>query len=395
MSFKSVAVSKRYPSIGARLFAIGDSNVQNAYSNQGVFTNNVITAHTPFLWTALLSQGQIYHAGVSATIGFTSSQILATHVPVAIAAQPDFCCVLAGTNDAPQIANGTITLAQTIQNLTSIYTLIRANGIMPVAMTIPPRNNTTTQILLAISNINEFISRYARQNNIPLIDTHSILVDPSSNVGAWNPAYLLADGNFVHWNEAGAKVVAQQMITRLTPLVIATTTWLPDWNADTSLLQPNQLMLTDSNADGVPDNWTVSAGTGYTPSLPAAVSPGLGKLMTFQRASNDVSVQFSLGIGLTALHRYLVAFRLSTTVEASGGYAGYRLINTGGAQIFFKINNWPKDIPANSVYSTEFVAPTGLSDYTSYLVMSAGLASGAIAQMGQFAYLDLTSLGIA
>ena len=367
---------------GSRAFAIGDSIVAGGYANSGTLANVDINGRAWLAWATLYSDGKIFHAGVSATAGYTTAQILATHVPVAIAAKPSFCVVLGGTNDMLQA----IPLATTAANLTAIYNALLGAGVTPVLATIPPRNNPIGNNLLSISQINAWITRYAQNNNLPLVDFHGVLVDPAT--GQYLSTLFLDD---YHPNAAGAKVMGAALQTALSSYLPPFSPFLAEYNSDPSLMMNNALMLTASG--GIPTNWVISAGGGSITN-PAATAPGVGKLMTVTRTTSSTTGQTS-AITLVPGHRVLVAFRVQSTVKALGGVATVRFINAGVTQIFQSLDAWTEDIPAASVWAFEFVVPAGLSSNTLYAQVTAGTIDNSVASIGQFTVVDLTAQGIA
>jgi lysophospholipase L1-like esterase len=116
-----------------------------------------------------------YFEDFAATGGFTTDQIVATHLPTVLAAKPNACVVLGGIND---MTIGAVAVpASTIANLKTIYTSLIAAGILPIACTIPPKNGYTE----GPASLNAWISRYARNNGFPVLDFYSLLVDPSTS----------------------------------------------------------------------------------------------------------------------------------------------------------------------------------------------------------------------
>jgi lysophospholipase L1-like esterase len=105
---------KEFTIPGSTVFAIGDSITANGNSSGIAGTSLTLSTRIGPLsylgWASMLSSGKILFAGASGTGGFTIAQVRATHVPVAIAANPGMCVVLAGTNDVGNIALGTETI---------------------------------------------------------------------------------------------------------------------------------------------------------------------------------------------------------------------------------------------------------------------------------------------
>jgi hypothetical protein len=82
-------------SIGNSITARGNTPVVSpTYSPVGA-----MSALSYPLWASMLSNGALRFVGVSATPGYTTAQIKATHLPIALAVRPGICGVLAGIND--------------------------------------------------------------------------------------------------------------------------------------------------------------------------------------------------------------------------------------------------------------------------------------------------------
>lgn len=175
------------PLLGVRrplsVSAIGDSTNLGNYSYNDLIAStnpalNYATNSRPFSISAWLSHGAMRSGGAwyqhqwgscqsgqtSATIALFGVQSLLQN-PYGL---PDACFVLAGTNDL-----ATLTVAQSIANLNSIYSQLIAAGVQPIAMTITPHTGFTAQC----EKLNQAIIRNARAKGIPCADIYSALVN--------------------------------------------------------------------------------------------------------------------------------------------------------------------------------------------------------------------------
>jgi lysophospholipase L1-like esterase len=237
--------------LGARFGFLGDSLTAGAVDNA--------TRTRGWAWPiglGMLSGGSIRPIIVDGFPGQRSDQIL-PFVTDILAAGVSSCVVAYGTNDILQSVAVTTPQA----NLKTAVRQLKAAGIQPVMATLPP--NSTTSTHTPIATLNAWIRRYAAANRIPVIDFHTILVDPAT--GSYLSAYA-NDGT--HPNAAGYLAMAQAAWTTLQPLVLANSPLLSVKNSDPiSKLSANACFLTDANTDGKPDSWTrFGGGTGFTDS---------------------------------------------------------------------------------------------------------------------------------
>lgn len=113
-------------------------------------------------WAVFLSRQRVNllptsNHGVS---GETSAEVLARIADV-VALAPGVCVVLAGTNDI-----GTLTPAQTVANLGTIYDTLRSAGIFVIAVPILPRGSLSTAEQGKIQQVNKWVrlQRLTRRN---------------------------------------------------------------------------------------------------------------------------------------------------------------------------------------------------------------------------------------
>jgi lysophospholipase L1-like esterase len=377
-------VSKTEPVSPRTIFAIGDSITALDLSDQGVMTSVGIGPRNYLPWAVLYSQGKLIYKGQSGTVGFTTAQVLTTHLPLAVKAAPGICVVLCGTNDVGTVSSTTISTAKA--NITSIVQQLLAASIQPVLCTIPPQNSVSNSILVQVGQLNHWIKRYGQGHGIPVADFHGVLTDPAT--GGNYTSGLNTDN--LHPTSAGAKLMGQELSSAiLTAFPQVTKPVLIDANLDPTYIFGNGLMLTDTNADGLPDNFATSGSP--TTSNPTNGSV-LGKYMQAVRGAANGTVSSGNIIQASVPGDVLyVAAKVGSTVEATSGFATFSVFNVGTTQKLLELSAWDKDIPDGSVWAAEISMPSGLASYDVYFQVGvSGTASGANARIGQLTGLNLT-----
>lgn len=250
-------------------------------------------------WLAALSGGKLVRMlNAGATGGNTSSIMLSGFTENVVDKSPDY--VVIGGVTPNDVAGHTV--ATSIANILAMVEAAEAASIRPILVNNPPSDTTATRDYM--EQVGTWVTRYAQQNGIPLIDVNSPLVDGSD--GGYT-ASLTIDGT--HPNAEGVRAVVDYNLPRLPPELVYYPS-LAQWNSDANNEATNGLFLTDSNVDGLADGWT-KAGTATT-SL-AAVGAGLGlgnwQLLT---AADTAATQIYRDIAVTAGHDYEFAMRFRT-----------------------------------------------------------------------------------
>ena len=115
---------------------------------------------------------------------------------------PDLAIVLAGTNDI-----GTLTAAQSISNLDTIYNALTGNRILIIAVLITPRGSITTAQQGKIQQINDYIRQQA------ITRSNFYVVDPAlayGDVTTGAPKTTMS-GDSLHPNVYGAYAIAKEI----------------------------------------------------------------------------------------------------------------------------------------------------------------------------------------
>ena len=171
-----------------------------------VFVGDSITYNWSQSWAgqqATFEQDKWLNVGV---IGLTSGQIAATFFAYAVDLQPKAVHILAGTNDVYPGWE----LSVTANNIEAMVKEAKAHHIGVVIGTIPPwgpgalpeRADPSPQRFQRIDQLNQWLTQYAAQQGIQIVDYHSLLV--AANGENYIPA-LTVDG--VHPSPAGYAVM--------------------------------------------------------------------------------------------------------------------------------------------------------------------------------------------
>jgi lysophospholipase L1-like esterase len=367
---------KRFSTIGPRFGFLGDSLTAGAVDNS--------TRTRGWAWPiglGMLSGGSIRPVIVDGFPGQRSDQIL-PFVTDILAAGVNTCVVAFGTNDILQSVAVTVPQA----NIKTAVRQLKAAGIQPVMATVPP--NSTSAWHAPIATLNAWIKRYAAANRIPVIDFHTVLVDPSS--GAYAAAYA-NDGT--HPNAAGYLAMAQAAWTTLQPLVLANSPLLSVKNTDPiSKLNTNACFLTDAGADGKPDSWTrFGGGTGFTDSIVTGDTAITGNWwqLVCSSSSADQVLEFNCTTGIVPGNTILVTGRAAVTSYSSGNGLSVKVTFTGGSQNAYPL--YQLKALASGVFYQELTIPTGTTAILFDVIVGAGTVTTKLAQP---TILDLTALGL-
>lgn len=395
---KASAKKLHQPLVGilpGTVWALGDSISANDYSAPSGTNGHIFRPRCWLMHASLLSGGKIKFGGIAATGGYTTAQVISTHLPTVIAARPQFCVVHCGTNDP-----GTLTVAQSIANLTSIYTQLMAAGITPILTTYLPKHTLPNAARSPLDAMGLFNARYARDHCLPLLDWTSPFINPAN--GDWSgysatPSLATWNYDDTHPNAAAAKVMGQSLVTALSGLPLSTPflacgPYLPGG------LQPsstNATLLNDGNSNGRPDGMDYSNGAaGATYSLTSMGADGVGNYFNVARGSADVLVQSDNSDTIPTGHVIGFACKIKTSaLKSTSANFDLRVSNGASDVDLFSLREWTEDIPAGSVFAGEFTVPAGMSSNVLHLmeVISAGAATVSI---GQLTFYDMTDAAI-
>lgn len=356
------------------IFAIGDSIT--AYGVAWSGANASGTSYAPCIndqswhgWASLFTNGRIQLAGISATGGYTVTQVKNVHLPNAISTDPTFCVVMCGRND---IVQGINIDTVTIPAFKSIFLQLRQAGIIPVVCTMSAQGNSGDSTRrIAEQKLNAWLRAYASAKSLPLVDLHRYTVDPLT--GDWITGY---NQDVSHPNGTGAKVMGQALVDGLKD-------WTsPVWpvRADEQLAAgltknhiTNALFLNNTGSN--PSDWTITTAGTATISTDSSVK---GNVWT---TTNQVS---ELTVAVTPGQKMQFGF----FVKAGSQFSLYALAGgSGSTQNLAGLRGWKTAITDWSYFSYKFTVPSGITQAT--VKFSTGSVATSIAQIS---LIELTEI---
>ena len=156
-----------------------------------VFMGNSITENWAYFHPEFFAEHNYLGRGIG---GQTSAHMLVRFQSDVIDLHPKVVVIMAGTNDVA-LNDYWVVPEQVLNNVISMCTLAKANGIIPIISSIPPCNGFVWRPEVkdagqTIVNINKSLKAYAETNNIVYVDYHAALAD--ENMGF--PRALSEDG---------------------------------------------------------------------------------------------------------------------------------------------------------------------------------------------------------
>ena len=156
-----------------------------------VFMGNSITENWAYFHPDFFKEHNYLGRGIG---GQTSAHMLVRFQSDVIALQPKVVVIMAGTND---VAHNDFWVApdEVVNNVVSMCTLAKANGIIPIISSITPCTSFVWRPEIenaaqTIVNINKELKAFAEANSIVYVDYHAALAD--ENMGF--PKSLSDDG---------------------------------------------------------------------------------------------------------------------------------------------------------------------------------------------------------
>lgn len=375
-------------SSGAAVAALGDSIMAAPVVGVSVGTLPPAT-----LMPGNSAYNQVVHRSMGRVVGSpalnfgkggdTIAQILA-RVPAVIAAAPNFCIVLGGTNDIGGGSAQAAVFAAIDSLFANGHDALRAAGITTVAVTIPPRSISagsaakSQMIVLA----NNYIRRLARQRGIPLADVYSLLADPAT--GDYKPG-LGADG--IHPTDVGAKLIAAEILRVLAPSLPPRTERRGSFAGDPANLAPNALFLgatTQVSGQTTPNGWTSSRTAGSRSLVAGSSGDGLaGKWAQLAPSASEAAanpawqVLGNFAAGFTAgvdRLRFSVRVQIDDFETGVAGSDGLHYVSTrirfNGPNIFHEpMYRWACDV-GDALVVWETVVPAGTTSIDLLMAMN-------------------------
>jgi lysophospholipase L1-like esterase len=164
---------------------VGDSMVQDGYSNTIDGTSNVGSSSSYVNWAAAYSKGRLRYVAACATGGWAVDDIL-SNIDARLSPVPDYTLVEVGFNNISGIsdnpdASGVVAAFQV--KLRTLIQKVRNKGSIPILQTISPKNSTmsgfTTVQQKHIYKHNSWVREYARQNQLMMFDYANYVSNPT------------------------------------------------------------------------------------------------------------------------------------------------------------------------------------------------------------------------
>lgn len=270
-------------------------------------------------------------------------------------------------------------------------------GSVPLLVPVLPSDNAaslaTHQRNLPIYNTGLFLM--ARKKGLALIDANHTIVNTTT--GAIQTALRLDE---LHMNSDGAQLFGTYIANRLKDSGFTFPRDYPypitnDANTAVAYKLANPLMLTDTNADGTPDQWTKGGAdvANLTVSNPSGTSDGiLGKWMRLTKTTTTGDAQVQSTSFTMTPGNWMMACWKDKYVSTSGTPVVTTYVRSSGA-----VNMVYKQIGA------DFTADKALSDNFQIFKVPAGETSGhvlitmnavGVYDFGQVGIMDLTANGL-
>lgn len=390
LDLRGVPISTQRGALPPDVFCIGDSITAFGQASSGANATGkiykpLINAQCWAGWAQLFTNSQFRYVGMSATGGYTASQILTTHVPKAIAAKPTFCMVMCGRNDVVQNINvDTIT----IPTMTQIFRQLRYAGIIPIICSMSAQSGNSPTQNKARYKINAFCRAYAEKYGLPFVDLHAYTTDPLT--GEWKSGY---NQDVSHPWPVGAKAMGQAVADTMSkwqaPTHCRKAESVTDPESSDNALD-NPLFI--NSTDGIPDGWIVDNNTGsFSISQDPAVK---GNVFTLVGGGGNIAAAHKT-ISVTPGERF--SFGVYTKIAASNSswnacyvVAGDSIEDTDSTVYLAGLRNWKYDSDWGYFYF-EFDVPEDQTEVTIVLKAQAGTTLN-VAQMGIFEVADTTGV---
>lgn len=332
-----------------------------------------------YAWASMQAKGGFLVGAVDGLSGMTSRDIAGYYANRMLAdpspIKAGYCLIHIGTNDA-------FVTHQTKEAIKRLSDLLISSGVEPILSTIAPRGSYQGE------RRSNWIRLYAQQNGLKCVDFATDPLITHNDSGNWLSGY--SDDN-VHPNDAGAKAMGTVLYNHFADWgILRNKVPMSMRNGDDMTLAypSNALMMTDTNADGVPDGWTLT-GAGATGAL-ADAALGLGNELTITRASASTAVE-STGRTVTAGALVSCAVRVQATMAGttpSVTISAYKQNTT-----FLYEFTTTVDIPAGYILAGLVSIPGGLAAYAASMKAAITAGDGTVVKLSQPTIYDLTARG--
>lgn len=357
----------------------GDSHIEGS-EKQGTPTDwrtlkNYPIGSSIYARTVWYAQGRLISCGNYGIGGQRTDQIL-SRLPEVIATRAGTAIVSAGTNDARQM----VPFENTVANLTAIFVGLRAAGIEPVVIELPPLNTPpdTDTIRNRQDLINAWLRKYCRDADICFVGINDLIQDPASRQFG---AGMNHNNDGVHLSSLACDLCGQRVAAAILQKLPGVLNPLVTSNLDATNMIVNALGLTDANSDGIPDSWS-AIGTpagGTAAHTLETVSGWPGKAICIEQSGNTNTRQLyqawnpSQGSGWAPGDVLRAGIRWKVTgAGAPSAYAQLQFVNSTTGQTLYRLFATHETVGDQLSWQPDVVIPSGTTLINFYVGITAG-----------------------
>lgn len=311
---------------------------------------------------------QVSNAGFP---GQNNAAILARFEVDVLPFAPDAVLIMMGTNNfVAGMTDAQMTAA--LQDCERAVLKCLQHGILPILVTPPPKNSNPLAARVYASYLYDIADYY----EVPLIDLHRLLVDPTTGNYA-SGTTLSADGT--HPTDAAITLIASQFASALA----AIENYQPPVYMDPVSNSVGSTTLTNLIPNGnfarvtsspTPDGWSVNAAgaTQTLGALSASNYPYTGNEFRYVLPSDgDAYALYGQTLNVVAGNKIRLSGSLSVSGQAAGTSKSCHLGGDFDTGSFRPIYNWHQNGDVD--FSAEYTVPAGQSHFTpTFYLQAAG-----------------------
>lgn len=176
------------------------------YAIKAVFIGNSITEIWSWDHPEFFSRNRYVNVGIG---GQTTWQMLQRFQVDVVEKEPQCVVIMGGINDIARNPSFSPTLEGIKNNIRSMVKKAQAAGIVAIVCSTPPAQNVNWNVPVPdatqqVVDLNAMLSDYAKNNDVPYIDIHSVLKDNNNKLKA---QYCRGAGDSVHLSSCAYSII--------------------------------------------------------------------------------------------------------------------------------------------------------------------------------------------
>lgn len=309
-----------------------------------------------FTYALPLTQGKFCFGGIAATPGYTSQQIMDTHLPSALASNWDYVLIGEMSND---YGNG-VAVTDTKNRVISMVAQIKAAGKTPILTTLPPDSTESTDAALYtwMTKYNAWLKNFANAQRLPYVDYATVMSNPADGTPV---AGYTSDGK--HPTNTGARVMGEELARVLNTIP------LPAKQPLAGAYNPN-LMIPDvvrssAGSDKAVGTGNTTGGWGLKAATHSKYWKGSAGIVN-RGSAGDYSLRFPVDPSKwVAGHRVRLSFALDVSNVPAGGTWSAYLYNLTQLQVIAGFTSISTPMTNNSLTVLDAAVTSGSNAVTS------------------------------